>query len=519
LSYRKESVQLELPAEGADVVVVGGGNAAMCAAISAREAGANVLVLERAPKSHRGGNSAFTGGAFRIAYDSGEDIATLVPDLSAQERQTSDFGSYPRSQFFDELMEMSNLRADPALIELMVERSFETMQWLRLQGVRFIPSYGRQSYRVDGRQVFWGGLTIEVSGGGMGLVEALYHKAEHLGVRIAYDCNVQDLVVRDGAVAGVVALVTGKPVPIAAGAVVLAAGGFHANAAWRASYLGPGWDLAKVRGSRYNTGACIHMALQHGARSKGHWSGCHGVFYDANAPEFGDIHLLDQQKNYFTLGIVVNTHGERFINEGEDFRNYTYSRMGAELLRQPGGRGWQLFDAQTADLLPNEYRVRHATRIVADTLDALIQKIDGVNRERLVQTIHGFNAAVDTSRPFNPGIRDARRTMGLAIDKTNWATALEQPPFVAFEVTTGITCTFGGIAIDTSAAVLSVEGPPVQGLYAAGEMVGGLYYGKYPGGAGLTSGAVFGRVAGGEAAEYAAQCTAPVGNEESPAIG
>ena len=245
------------------------------------------------------------------------------------------------------------------------------------------------------------------------------------------------------------------------------------------------------------------MALRHGARAQGHWSGCHGVFYDANAPEFGDINLLDQQKNYFTLGIVVNTHGERFVNEGEDFRNYTYSRMGAELLRQPGGRGWQIFDSQTSGLLPNEYRVRHATRITADTLDGLIQKIDGINRERLTQTIREFNAAINTGKTFNSGIRDERRTHGLAIDKTNWAVPLERGPFTAFEVTTGITCTFGGVAINTSAAVLSVEGPPVQGLYAAGEMVGGLYYGKYPGGAGLTSGAVFGRIAGREAAASA----------------
>lgn len=488
-----------------DVIVVGGGNAAMCAALSARESGADVLVLERAPQAHRGGNSAFTGGAFRIAYDDGEDIAKLVPDLSPEDKQKSDFGTYPESQFFDELMAMSSLRADADLIELLVNSSFETMEWLRAQGVRFIPSYGRQSYLVEGRQKFWGGLTIEVSGGGLGLVDALYRRADRVGVQIAYDHNVQDLVIEAGRVVGVVAKVGGRTHVIRAGAVVLGAGGFHANAAWRASYLGQGWDLAKVRGSRYNTGDCISMALAHGARAMGHWSGCHGVFYDANAPEFGDINLLDQQKNYFTLGIVVNANGERFINEGEDFRNYTYSRMGAELLRQPGGCGWQIFDAQTTGLLPNEYRVRHATRIVADTLDGLIQKIEGVNRERLARTIHEFNASIDRSRSFNPGIKDGLRTHGLAVDKTNWAVPLEQGPFTAFEVTTGITCTFGGLAINTSAEVLSVEGPPLPGLYAVGEMVGGLYYVKYPGGAGLTSGSVFGRIAGREAAASAAR--------------
>ncbi|CAM3601085.1 FAD-dependent tricarballylate dehydrogenase TcuA [Polaromonas hydrogenivorans] len=487
-----------------DVIVVGGGNAAMCAALSASESGATVLVLERAPEAARGGNSAFTGGAFRVAYENGDDIERLVPDLSAEDKAKSDFGTYPKSQFFDELMSMSSLRADADLIELLVNSSFETMEWLRSQGVRFIPSYGRQSYLIEGRQKFWGGLTIEVSGGGVGLMEALYRRAARAGVTIAYDHNVQDLVIEHGRIVGVVAKVGGEMKVIRAGAVVLGAGGFHANAAWRASYLGPGWDLAKVRGSRYNTGDCIGLAMRHGARAKGHWSGCHGVFYDANAPEFGDIDLLDQQKNYFTLGIVVNANGERFINEGEDFRNYTYSRMGAELLRQPGGIGWQIFDAKTSGLLPNEYRVKHATRITADTLDGLIQKIEGVNRERLARTIREFNASVDRSCAFNPGIKDGLRTNGLQIDKTNWAVPLEQGPFTAFEVTTGITCTFGGLAINTSAEVLSVEGPPLQGLYAVGEMVGGLYYVKYPGGAGLTSGSVFGRIAGREAAAFVA---------------
>ncbi|MDB5998972.1 MAG: tricarballylate dehydrogenase [Rhizobacter sp.] len=489
----------------ADVIVVGGGNAALCAALSARESGADVLVLERAPHAHRGGNSAFTGGAFRIAYEDGEDIAKLVTDLSPEDKARSDFGTYPKSQYFDELMQMSSLRADADLIELLVDRSFETMQWLTAQGVRFIPSYGRQSYLVEGRQKFWGGLTVEVSGGGLGLMESLYRKAERSGVRIAYDHNVQDLVMQGGAVTGVVAVVAGERRVIEASAVVLGSGGFHANAAWRASYLGPGWDLAKVRGSRYNTGDCIGAALRHGARAKGHWSGCHGVFYDANAPEFGDINLLDQQKNYFTLGIVVNANGERFINEGEDFRNYTYSRMGAELLKQPGGRGWQIFDARTSGLLPNEYRVRHATKVTADTLEGLIAKLEGVDRERLTRTVAEFNNAVDRSTPFNPGIKDGCRTRGLSIDKTNWALPLEQGPFVAFEVTTGITCTFAGVAINTEAEVLSVEGPALPGLYAAGELVGGLYYVKYPGGAGLTAGSVFGRIAGREAAVRAAE--------------
>ncbi|VTU46452.1 Fumarate reductase flavoprotein subunit precursor (plasmid) [Variovorax sp. SRS16] len=489
--------------EAVDVIVVGAGNAALCAAISAAENGARVRVLERAPADKRGGNSAFSGGAFRVAYDGAADIHALVPDLSASDLANTDFGSYARDRFLDELMEMSSFRADLPLVELMVERSFETLQWMRSHGVRFLPSYGRQTYKVDGRQIFWGGLTIEAAGGGFGLVESLFARAERLGVRIDYEHRIEDLRVEDGVVTGVLAMHRGLPRPLRAGAVVLGAGGFHANAAWRASYLGNGWDLAKVRGSRYNTGDAIRIAMAHGARAHGHWSGCHGVFYDANAPQFGDIALLDQQKNYFTLGIVVNTRGERFIDEGEDFRNYTYSRMGAELLRQPGGRGWQIFDAQTVGMLPQEYRVKHASRIHGDTLEALVARLEGVDRARLLRTIADYNAAIDDSKAFNPAVKDGRCTRGLAIDKSNWSVALSQGPFVAYEVTTGITCTYAGLAIDTEAQVQSVEGEAMPGLYAAGELVGGLYYTKYPGGAGLTSGSVFGRVAGKAAALHA----------------
>jgi tricarballylate dehydrogenase len=483
-----------------EVIVVGAGNAAMCAAIAAAERGAKVTVLERAPEANRGGNSAFSGGAFRVAYAGADDIHKLVPDLSDSDRANTDFGSYPKSRYLDELMEMSAFRADLPLLELLVDQSYETLQWMRAHGVRFLPSYGRQTYKVDGRQVFWGGLTIEAAGGGLGLMESLFARAVKLGIAMRYGTRIDDLVMEDGAVTGVIAVSGGKRETLRANAVVLGAGGFHANAAWRAAYLGNGWDLAKVRGSRYNTGDAISIAMKHGARPHGHWAGCHGVFYDANAPQFGDIALIDQQKNYFTLGIVVNTRGERFIDEGEDFRNYTYSRMGAELLKQPGGKGWQIFDSQTVPLLPNEYRVRHATRIQADTVEALVAKLEGVDREKLLATVRGYNAAIVRDRQFNPAAKDGLRTQGLAIDKSNWAVPLEQGPFTAFEITTGITCTYAGLAIDEQARVQSVEGEAIPGLYATGEMVGGLYYTKYPGGAGLMSGSVFGRIAGREAA-------------------
>ena len=483
-----------------DVIVIGGGNAALCAAISARESGAQVLVLERAPFENRGGNSAFTGGAFRIAYDGLEDIKTLVPDLHPDEIANSDFGSYTQDQFFDETISMSGYRADADVLNVVVTESLPTMQWMRTHGVRFMPIYGRQSFKVDGKQKFWGGLTLEVSGGGLGLMQSLYARAEQLGIDLQYGARAVELDRHDGGWR-VGVRQDGELKHFAAPSVILGTGGFHANVLWRAKYLGPNWDLAKVRGSRFNTGDGIELALKAGAVPHGNWTGCHSVFYDLNAPAFGDINLLNQQKNYFTLGIVVNADGKRFVDEGLDFRNYTYSRMGSRVLGEPGAVAWQIFDAKTVDLLPDEYRVKHATRITANTLEELASKLEGINERGFLQTVAEFNAAVETSKPFNPAVKDGRGTRGLQIPKSNWALALDTPPFVAYAVTCGITCTYAGVKVNTQAEVLDENDQPLGGLYATGEMVGGLYYVKYAGGAGLTAGSVLGRIAGQQAAE------------------
>ncbi|MBV6304788.1 FAD-dependent tricarballylate dehydrogenase TcuA [Candidimonas humi] len=482
-----------------DVVVVGGGNAALCAAISAHEAGARVALIERADKDHRGGSSAFTGGAFRIAYRGVDDLLTLVPDLHPDEIRNSDFGAYPEHQFFEEAVSMSGYRADADVLETVVADSLPTMQWLREHGVRFVPIYGRQSFKVDGKQKFWGGLTVEVSGGGLGLMQSLYAYAERAGIELRYGFRARNLArseggwtleLQDGEASGV----------MQARNVILATGGYHANVLWRAKYLGPGWDLAKVRGSRYNTGDGIRMALSAGATAHGNWTGCHAVFYDLNAPPFGDINLLNQQKNYFTLGIVVNADGKRFVDEGLDFRNYTYSGMGARVLAQPGAVAWQVFDAQTVDMLPDEYRVKHATRLSADTLEGLAAQMDGINQRAFLQTVQEYNQSIDRNTPFNPAIKDGRATRGLSVPKSNWATALEKGPFVAYAVTCGITCTYAGVRVNPCGQVLDEEGSPLPGLYAAGEMVGGLYYVKYAGGIGLTAGSVLGRISGKHAA-------------------
>ena len=486
----------------ADVIVVGGGNAAFAAALAAAGQGARVTMLERAPLAEAGGNSRFTAGAIRVAYDGVEDLRRLMPDLTDEEVARTDFGSYTEAQFLDDMGRVTDYRTDPDLCELLVRRSFDTLMWMREQGLRFAPIWGRQAFPVDGRFKFWGGLTVEAWGGGPGLIDGWTQAARKAGVEIRYGARVLSLIAGDGGVSGVRVREDGRTTELAADAVVLAAGGFQANVEWRTRYLGPGWDLAKVRGTRFNTGDGLRMALDIGAQPKGQWSGCHAVGWDRNAPEFGDLAVGDAfQKHSYPFGIMLNAKGRRFVDEGADFRNYTYARYGRVILAQPGHFAWQVFDARVKPRLRDEYRIRQVTKVQADTLEDLAGKLEGVDPVQALATLKAWNAAVRTDAAFEPNIKDGRGTTGLDPPKSNWANPLDTPPFEAYAVTCGITFTFGGLAITTDAQVLDVDGAPIPGLYAAGEMVGGLFYDNYPGGAGLTAGAVFGRIAGTSAAK------------------
>ncbi len=480
-----------------DVCVVGAGNAAICAALAARERGAEVTILECAPVAERSGNTRFTAGAMRVAYDGVDDIVKLVPDLSEEERRITDFGTYTTDQFFDDIARLTQYRADPDMVEILVKRSLDTLLWMRSKGVRFVPMYGRQAFKVDGRFTFWGGLAVEAWGGGPGLVEMLFAAVEKHKIDVRYETSAVSLLHDDDGVNGVRARRKGRTLEVRARAVVLASGGFEANAEWRTRYLGPGWDLAKVRGSRFNTGDGIRMALAVGASPCGNWSGCHAVGWERNAPEFGDLAVGDAfQKHSYPLGIMLNARGERFLDEGADFRNYTYAKYGRVILEQPGQFAWQLFDAKASPLLRDEYRIRQVTKVTADSLEDLVRRIDDVDRDRFVQTVREYNAAVMTDVPFNPNVKDGRGTRGLAIPKSNWANTIDEPPFEAYSVTCGITFTFGGLRITRNSEVLHNDGNVIPGLYAAGELVGGIFYFNYPGGSGLTAGAVFGRIAG-----------------------
>ena len=483
-----------------DVIVVGAGNAGLCAALAAAERGARVLVVEKAPKELRGGNTYFTGAAFRFPYDGIDDIRVLIPDLSEAEARSVDVGSYTQTQFQADLMRMSAGRSDAELADTLVTQAFPTMIWMRERGVRWALTPGRQSFARGDVRVFWGGLVVEAVGGGAGLSDRLFELAERVGVEVRYGAGASGLLMaEDGRISGLKVEANGVTEAIESGAVVLASGGFEASAEMRVQHLGPDWELARVRGTEFNTGEGIRMALDVGAAPHGDWAGCHAVAWDLNAPPYGNRRIGDlYQKHSYPFGIIVNASGDRFVDEGADFRNYTYARYGREILKQPQQAAFQLFDAKVEHLLRDEYRISQVTKASADTVAALAEKL-GIDRNGLCRTVEAFNAAVQPGE-FDPTRLDGKRTDGIAPPKSNWALALDAPPFTAYAVTCGITFTFGGLRINGEAQVMHKDGRPISALFAAGELVGGLFYGNYAGGSGLMAGSVFGRIAGRNAA-------------------
>jgi tricarballylate dehydrogenase len=487
-----------------DVVVVGGGNAAMCAALSAREAGARVVVLEKAPEAWRGGNGFFTAGGFRFAFKSFDELREIVSDMSDEEAASMEVDPYTADNFYDDLMRVTEDCADPDMAMLLVRESQATVRWMRDRGIRWIPMFGRQAYKVGGKFRFWGGLVLEAVGGGPGLIDMAYASAAKAGIDVRFETKAMRLITDDrGRVIGVLVRTAAGTETIEAGAIVLASGGFEANPEMRTRYLGPNWELARVRGTPYNTGDGIRMALEVGALPWGHWSGCHSVQWDLNAPWHGDRKVGDNfQKHSYPVGIMVNLRGERFVDEGADFRNYTYVKYGRAVIGQPRRTAFQIFDQKVLELLREEYRIREVTRAEDMTLEGLAGKLE-IDAAGFVKTVNEFNAAVMKDVPFNPAVKDGRATRGLTLPKSNWAQALDSPPYVGYAVTTGITFTFGGLKIDDGGRVIDCEQRAIPGLFAAGELVGGIFYHNYPGGAGLMAGAVFGRIAGRSAAAAA----------------
>jgi tricarballylate dehydrogenase len=483
-----------------DVIVVGAGNAALAAAVSAREQGAGrVAVLEKAPRTLRGGNTHYSGGLLRFAYDRAEDLLPLVPDV---EHDLPGFPAgvepYPEQRFWQDLLRVTEGRADPELGALLIGRSFDTIRWMVKQGIEMEPAVSLSGVRV-GNAVKWSpGAIIRARHEGVGLSAMWFRVAESRGVEIRYETRavrlLQDARAR---VTGLVVQDADGFREITADAVVLGCGGFEANPEWRARYLGRPWDHAKVRGTRYNTGDGLRMALEIGGLPHGQWTGCHSTPIDAGAPLHGDRKLTDKTNRLsYPFGVLVNTRGRRFYDEGEDFQFYTYAKLGGIILNEPGGVAFQIFDAKTTGLL--EARYKTGSPLVADSLKELVEKLP-VDQVTALRTLEQYNGAVEAG-PFDPTVKDGLRTRGLEVPKSNWAQRLDRSPFVAYPVTGGITFTFGGVRVNERAQVLSTSWGPIAGLYACGEMVGGLFHGNYPGGTGLMSGAVFGRIAGANAA-------------------
>ncbi len=491
-----------------DVVVVGAGNAAFSAARAAREEVERVLVLEKAPRNLSGGNSYYTAGAMRTTFHGLEDLRPILDDVTDEDASKVEIAPYTAEDFRADMERVTEGRCDEELTDIMVSDAADTMGWLHEKGLKFKLLYERQSFEVDGKRRFWGGLVVGTVDGGKGMIRQHTEAAIEAGVEIRYESPVVGLLRdRAGAINGVVVEGPDGREQIRAGAVVLAAGGFESDPRMRAAYLGPQWDVARVRGTQHNTGEVLSMALDAGAQPYGNWSGCHSIAWDAAAPPTGDWELTNLfSKQSYPLGIVVNRESKRFLDEGADFRNYTYAKYGAEILRQPGALAYQLFDAKTEPLLrQDEYTAPGVSRYEAETIGELAEKLD-LDPRVLRRTVDGFNAAV-VAGGFDPSVKDGKRTEGIEPPKSNWAQPLDEPPFLAFAVTCGITFTFGGVKIDSGARVLSRTGQPIPGLLAAGELVGGLFYHNYPGGSGLTSGSVFGRRAGASAARYAMERT------------
>ena len=499
-----------------DVLVVGSGNAGFSAATTAAQLGAkHVVLIDKCSENWAGGNTYFTAGAYRTVHDGLQDLLPLVNNVGATTANNIDLDPYTEQDFTNDMHRVCAGRSDPALCAALVTDSNSAIKWLASIGIRFQLSFNRQSYKINDRQKFWGGLHLKTQDGGKGLVED--HKAAALrhGVKIYWSTALVSLDVdeRMTRVTSAILLQHGQRRKLFTGTVVLAAGGFESNPKMRAQFLGPDWDVAKVRGTPNNTGDALEIAMADAlAQPAGNWSGCHSVAWDANAEaNAGDrIASNEYTKSGYPLGIMVNVDGNRFVDEGIDLRNYTYAKFGRAILAQPDNVAFQIWDARTLPWLRSEeYREERVERITAITIEDLAERCRQNSNLRdpanLVRTVRAYNEAVYAHRKehpnavWNPAIKDGLSTQSkgqkLPLAKSNWALPLDRAPFVAVKVTCGVTFTFGGLKVDpgTTQVISTATKKGIPGLYCAGEMLGGLFFQNYPGGSGLTSGTVFGR--------------------------
>ena len=452
-----------------DVLVVGGGNAALCAAIAARREGASVLVLEAAPKFYRGGNTRHTRN-MRCAHDAATETLS---------------GPYYEDEFFDDLLRVTGGNTNEELAKMMIHESKEMLTWIADQGVRFQPSLGGT--------LSLGRTNSFFLGGGRAMLNALYLTAEDLGVDIAYDAEVLSMDIENGMFLGADVKQPDGTVTVRAGALVAAAVGFEANKKWLEESWGPAARNFLIRGTRFNRGTVLKMLTGAGVDEIGDPTQCHAVAIDARAPEFdgGIITRLD----CVVFGIVVNKHCERFYDEGEDVWPKRYAIWGRLVAGQPDQIAYIVFDAPSLELfMPSCFPA-----IKADTITELAQKLE-LDPAALDATVATFNAAVKPGT-FDHTQLDDCRTEGLTPEKTHWARRIEKAPFYAYPVRPGITFTYLGVRVNHQSRMMMADGKPSANMFAAGEIMAGNVLGKgYAAGIGMTIGSVFGRIAGREAA-------------------
>lgn len=475
-----------------DIIVIGGGSSAFEAAVAARMAGAErVVMLEKAPESQAGGNARFSHTGFRFVFSGKEELRSFIPDVPADIFDTMQIDEYTRQEFIDDLNRVTQDRIDPVLAAHMVDKSNEALHWMKQAGIVWAPD---KFVVVNGKRYFEPGNILQPLGGGRGQLQQWRAIAEKLNVDIRFQSKVIRLHGDQSRVDGVRVLTPDGTYDLTAQAVIACSGGFQANAEMRARYLDIGnTDFMKVRGSRHNTGEVMRMMLDLGAQSAGHWQWAHMSPIDLNAPKMESSLRADGVGNTmnrydYPLGISVNAQAVRFFDEGEASHAYTYAKTGRTVHLQPGSIAYQIYD-QKALAHANYGKDPGSTRFEAGTIRELAQKI-GLNPDVLEHTVQTFNAAVRTDIPYDRSKLDGRRTEGLNPDKTNWANPLDEPPYYALPVTGGITFTFGGVGVSTNAEVLNTEGEPIRGLYASGDVIG-LFYFNYPACTGQTRNVVF----------------------------
>jgi tricarballylate dehydrogenase len=495
-----------------DVIVVGAGNAALSAAVSARVSGASrVLVLEKAPEDRRGGNTHFSGGLLRYTFEDKEQAIALIPDVEKNYPEYRDgIDPYPAKAFREDIMKVTGGRSDPQLSDILINQSYPTVRWMQQMGIAMEPArssggeWAADESAIEGvrrgKGVRWQpGCVIRAVGQGKGLSKAWFASAEQKGVEVRYDaCALRLTQAESGKVNGVIVREQDGIKALTAKAVVLGSGGFEANTEWRVRYLGGHWGAAKVRGCAFNHGDGLRMALELGALPFGDWRGCHATPISQDAPAYADPFMTDKTNRLsYVYGVMLNLEGKRFLDEGYDVHPMTYALYGGLILGQPEGQAYQIFDAKVVHLLEGRYATEQP--VSGDTLQSLFDKIR-INKEQALKTIREYNEAAGHGT-FVPTKLDGMHTQGLTPPKTNWAQRLDKGPFVAYPVTGGITFTFGGLKINEHAQVIANNWKPLPGLFCCGEAVGGIFHGNYPAGTGLMAGAVFGRIAGASAAK------------------